>query len=344
MGFGGDTPPPPQNNPGRDLIKYVKGLGTALPSLTGLESTYRPEFGALNLADISGSLLGTGGRTGLLGLGEAATTGAQQQIGAARDAEFADMLGNAGTVSGLLGAINPSGKSIADASARMATDAYTRAQGLTPQEKRMSDQQAREAFGARGRINDNASVAAEIMGRDEMLAGKRAEANQLGNSAFNINQQFTSPALSLLGGAPAATALGQDYLNAGRGAVGQNTPQLVDTGAGIQLGQQHASNLAKWQSSAVAADNAADAAHAQFDAAGIAATLGAIAAFSDERLKTNKKKVGKTNDGVPIYTYNLMGNPKTEMGVMAQDLKKKKPEALGPLLGGYHTVDYKKVS
>lgn len=65
--------------------------------------------------------------------------------------------------------------------------------------------------------------------------------------------------------------------------------------------------------------------------------------FSDRRLKENVKKVGKTNDGLPIYTYNYKGDDKTQMGLMAQDVEKKKPEAVG-LAAGFKTVDYDKAT
>ena len=65
--------------------------------------------------------------------------------------------------------------------------------------------------------------------------------------------------------------------------------------------------------------------------------------FSDRRLKENVKQVGKTNDGLPIYTYNYKGDDKTQMGLMAQDVEKKKPEAVG-LAAGFKTVDYDKAT
>lgn len=73
---------------------------------------------------------------------------------------------------------------------------------------------------------------------------------------------------------------------------------------------------------------------------GIAGLVGGF--LSDERTKENKKKVGEMKDGTPIYTYNYKGNPMTHMGVMAQDIEKKTPEAVGER-GGYKTVDYSKI-
>jgi hypothetical protein len=65
--------------------------------------------------------------------------------------------------------------------------------------------------------------------------------------------------------------------------------------------------------------------------------------FSDERLKTDIKEIGKTNDGQPIYSYKYKGEDRTQIGLMAQDVEKKHPSAIG-LMGGYKTVDYKKAT
>jgi hypothetical protein len=65
--------------------------------------------------------------------------------------------------------------------------------------------------------------------------------------------------------------------------------------------------------------------------------------FSDERLKHDVKEIGKTNDGQPIYSYKYNGDNRTQIGLMAQDVEKKHPSAIG-LMGGYKTVDYKKAT
>jgi hypothetical protein len=339
------TPPPPQNNPGKDLMKYVAGLETALPDVFGLESQYRPEFGTLNLADISRMLGGSDGQAGLYGLGAQANQQSQQQLESARSAEIANMRGNAGDVLSLLGGVNPVGARTVANAGTMADQAYARANGpLSFQDARSADQTARAAFGARGRINDNAAVAAEILGREDVMAARRQEAAQLGASAFGMSDEFSDPALAILGGAPASVALGQDYLNSGKQAIGTNIPQLIDTGAGIQLGQQNASNLANWQSNVSATKNAASAQNTQLATSALGALASMAIAFSDKRGKTDIKKVGKTDGGLPVYTYKLKGSPKTQMGVMAQDVEKEQPDALAILSGGWKGVRYDKIN
>lgn len=70
--------------------------------------------------------------------------------------------------------------------------------------------------------------------------------------------------------------------------------------------------------------------------------------FSDERLKHDAKKIGETNDGLPIYSFKYNGDDRTQIGLMAQDVEKKKPDAVGlaPASDGrmYKTVDYDKAT
>ena len=70
--------------------------------------------------------------------------------------------------------------------------------------------------------------------------------------------------------------------------------------------------------------------------------------FSDERLKHDARRIGETDDGLPIYSYKYNGDNKTQIGLMAQDVEKRKPEAVGlaPAADGkmYKTVDYDKAT
>lgn len=63
--------------------------------------------------------------------------------------------------------------------------------------------------------------------------------------------------------------------------------------------------------------------------------------FSDERLKENIERVGETDGGTPIYTYNYKAGGPTMMGVMAQEAPK---EAVNKHPSGYLMVDYGKVA
>jgi hypothetical protein len=54
-------------------------------------------------------------------------------------------------------------------------------------------------------------------------------------------------------------------------------------------------------------------------------------------------EIGETHDGQPIYSYKYNGDNKTQIGLMAQDVEKSHPEAVG-VMGGYKTVDYGKAT
>lgn len=75
--------------------------------------------------------------------------------------------------------------------------------------------------------------------------------------------------------------------------------------------------------------------------------MAAILAASDERLKTDIRPVGVTQgQGIPIYTYRYKADPdkRIYMGVMAQELAKKNPRAVGIMPSGYLGVDYTQVN
>lgn len=61
--------------------------------------------------------------------------------------------------------------------------------------------------------------------------------------------------------------------------------------------------------------------------------------FSDRRLKHDIRKIGETFDKQPIYSYKMHGDNRTHVGLIAQNVEKKHPGAVG-LAAGYKTVDY----
>lgn len=75
--------------------------------------------------------------------------------------------------------------------------------------------------------------------------------------------------------------------------------------------------------------------------AGVGSAGSYFGAKSDLRLKENIRKVGEFEDGLGIYDYNYIGESGTWRGVMAQDVAKLRPHALGvPTNGGFMTVNY----
>jgi len=73
----------------------------------------------------------------------------------------------------------------------------------------------------------------------------------------------------------------------------------------------------------------------------IASTVGGLASiFSDRRLKTAIRKVGEFADGLGIYTFRYHGHKQRVRGVMADEIAKLRPWALGPTVAGFMTVNY----
>jgi hypothetical protein len=67
----------------------------------------------------------------------------------------------------------------------------------------------------------------------------------------------------------------------------------------------------------------------------------ALAAYmlSDRRAKENIERVGELDNGLPVYAYNYKSGGPTHIGLMAQDVEKKNPEAVGRIFG-MKGVDY----
>lgn len=61
--------------------------------------------------------------------------------------------------------------------------------------------------------------------------------------------------------------------------------------------------------------------------------------FSDRRVKTDVTRVGTLDNDLPVYAYRYLWGGPVEIGVMAQDVEKVHPEAVGNVWG-IKTVDY----
>lgn len=73
----------------------------------------------------------------------------------------------------------------------------------------------------------------------------------------------------------------------------------------------------------------------------IASTIGGIASiFSDRRLKRDIELVRREPDGLGIYLARYVMGTKRFLMVMADEVAKLRPWALGPMRAGYATVNY----
>lgn len=66
---------------------------------------------------------------------------------------------------------------------------------------------------------------------------------------------------------------------------------------------------------------------------------------SDRRVKTDIKRVGKTDSGIPVYVFRYKSGGPVQMGVMAQDLEKRSKVAKAVReIGGVKHVDYSQIA
>ena len=238
----------PKANYARDISQMLSAFQQSMPGILSFEQQYRPEFQRQNLADVSQFGLG------LLGMSPEFTQQTAQQLGAAREAELGQMTGQAGLTRGLMAGLSPEQASAVQQAQQESQRAYAAAQGVTPEQQRMYQQTAREGAQAAGRVGGNAAIASEIMGREDIMARKRAEAAQAGQQAFNLAGQFyTAPGLQLLGSQPLSYQTGNQMMGLGLDAIGAGKPQLFDVGSALNLGAANRQNqLAAAQANAQA--------------------------------------------------------------------------------------------
>lgn len=158
----------------------------------------------------------------------------------------------------------------------------------------------------------------------------------LGQQGFN---QYTSTGQNVQGlGTAAQNAAilgGKAQMDAG--AVEQATKQAEDTALYNQFKEEQSYPFQVGQYLA----NIAEGTGALSGSTTTTAQPGGF--FSDARLKENIEKVGKTYDGQHIYRYNYKGDPTTQIGLIAQEVERHHPDAVGSA-GHYRTVDYDKAT
>lgn len=75
-------------------------------------------------------------------------------------------------------------------------------------------------------------------------------------------------------------------------------------------------------------------------AGAIASTVGGLASiFSDRRLKEDAVKIDELSDGLGLWSFRYLGGVKRFVGVMAHEVARLRPWALGPRIAGYQTVN-----
>ena len=70
---------------------------------------------------------------------------------------------------------------------------------------------------------------------------------------------------------------------------------------------------------------------------------GGYGGASDIRLKDNIQKIGRSIEGHNIYRFRYNNSTQEYIGVMAQEVQRKKPEAVAKLNDDTYMVDYSKI-
>ena len=236
---------------GRQATGYLDYLGGAVPGFIALQERLGPQLMAQGLGQGQQYLSGVDGQMGLLGLSKLAGMGTGQNLTELRAAELGQMTGQTGLARGLLAGLSPE-QAAAVRQAQMEADRATAsAQGVTPEEQRMYEQTAREAAQASGRLGGNAAIAAEVMGRENVLAQKRREAENARTRSYAMAGEFyTNPGLRLLSSAPqsyaAGTGLLSTALQAGPASSGQFDYNAPIGFAQQRAGAQNQANMAQY--------------------------------------------------------------------------------------------------
>lgn len=145
--------------------------------------------------------------------------------------------------------------------------------------------------------------------KGKLASGGTAEALQ--NSLLLIGNDLVNENIAQRG----------NLVNIGQNSAAQTGSATLSTGNNI-------SNLLTDQGNA-RASGVIGKANAYTDAAQNLLSTGATAyALSDKREKKDIKKVGKLDNGLPVYTFKYKGSKETRMNVMAQDVEKKNPAAI----------------
>jgi hypothetical protein len=199
------------------------------------------------------------------------------------------------------------------------------------------------AFG--GNRSDIAQAA--LMGQQNLASGQTLAqmANQgYQNAAQNYMQGLAQSGalynqLGALGAGAQTAGLQGAQAQLGAGTLGQQTEQAGKTALYNQFLQQQAYpfQIAQFLANIAMGTGALSGS--------TTTTTQPMPFFSDRRLKEDIKRIGESDEGLPIYKFKYKGDPneQTHIGFMADEVEKKHPEAVG-IAAGYKTVDYNKAT
>jgi hypothetical protein len=235
-----------------------------------------------------------------------------------------------------------------------ATQAQLEAQGLRPGDAAYDTQMANlqnTQYAQDQTAEDQAVTAGQSEAATLFGEGNQAQAQGFGQLATqnSMNNAMISGNLANEASALGLSQSGADYdLNLMNGLLNGQQVSMPSFPSSSQASQAQSANLlqaAEAQGNADLNTYNAQVGNANATDSDIASGLGTAAAaaafyFSDARLKTDIKRVGTTDDGIPIYTYRFKGSPVVQMGVLAQEV----PHLTATSPEGYLMVDYSKVA
>ena len=274
-----------------------------------LSERFGPQFMGQMFNQTGQFLGGVNGQPGFNALQLSSAQQAGKTLAQVRAEELGQMAGQAPLTRGLLQSLSPEQAAVVKASEQEAERARISALGVTPEEKRMYEQTAREAFQASGRLGGNASIAAEVMGREDLMRQKRKEAEAAGLNAFNQAGSFyTQPGLQALSNAPLSYNAGQKDLALGlqlgpqsSGEFDYNMPLNL---AMTQAGAQNAANMANYSINA-ANQQAKASAYGSIGGSLMGLGLGSMDSNTLGNAGTYFGNIGRGMIGQPLKAYTV---------------------------------------
>jgi len=274
-----------------------------------LSERFGPQFMGQMFNQTGQFLGGVDGQPGFNALSLSTAQQAGQTLGQVRAEELGQMTGQTGLTRGLMQSLSPEQAAVVQASAQEAERARASAQGVTPEEKRMYEQAAREAFQASGRIGSNAGIAAEVMGREDLMRQKRQDAEAAGVNAFNQAASFyTQPGLQALSNAPLSYNAGQRNLALGL-QLGPQSSGEFDYNMPINLamnqaGAQNQTNMANYSINA-ANQQAKASAYGSIGGQLMGLGLGSMDNNTFSNAGTYFGNIGRGMTGQPLKAYRV---------------------------------------
>lgn len=198
--------------------------------------------------------------------------------------------------------------------------------------------------------------ALDVSIRTQEAAAKAGAANAARQRVEDTGRALRSEAINIGRGLPgqaaqslnAAIQSGNQAVNSGLATTGTGAQTM---GTGTQWQGQSNASLGTWANALnMGYQNQLDRVKANNSASsGIGSALGLVGGlatkflpFSDERVKEDITPVGKTDDGQTIYKFRYKDDPEgtVHMGLIAQEVEGKHPEAVHENADGVKMVDY----